>query len=42
MLIIGSSESGKTNALQNLVNHKLNTDKSYLYTKSSYKSRYQL
>ena len=41
MLIIGSSESGKTNALQNLVNHKLNTDKSYLYTKSSYKSRYQ-
>ena len=41
MLIIGGSESGKTNALQSLVNHKLNTDKSNLYNKNSYKSRYQ-
>ena len=29
ILIIGGSESGKTNALLNLINHKLYTDKIY-------------
>ena len=33
MLIIGGSESGKTNALLNLINNQLDIDKKYLYAK---------
>ena len=36
MLIDGGSTSGKTNALLNLINHKLYTDKIYLYAKNPY------
>ena len=31
MLIIGASESGKTNSLFNLINHQPDIDKVYLY-----------
>ena len=41
ILITGSSESGKTNALLNLINHKLYTDKNYLYAKGPHKAKYQ-
>ena len=34
MLIIGGSESGKTNALLNLTNNKPDIDKKYLYAKT--------
>ena len=40
ILIIGGSESGKTNALLNLINHKLYTDKIYLYGKKPYVVKY--
>ena len=33
ILIIGGSESGKTNALLNLINNQLDIDKTYLYAK---------
>ena len=33
MLITGGSESGKTNALLNLINNQLDIDKKYLYAK---------
>ena len=42
ILIIGDSESGKTNALLNLTNHEPDTDKIYLYAKDSYEAKYQL
>ena len=42
ILIIGGSEYEKTNALYNLINHKLYTDKIYLYVKDLYEAKYQL
>ena len=36
ILIIGGSGSGKTNALLNLINNQLETEKIYLYTKDPY------
>ena len=33
ILIIGSSGSGKTNSILNLINHQPDIDKSYLYAK---------
>ena len=35
-------ESGKTNALLNLINNQLDVDKIYLYTKDPYEEKYQL
>ena len=40
ILIIGSSESRKTNALLNLINNESNIDK--IYYKDPYKAKYQL
>ena len=37
ILIIGSSGSGKTNALLNLINNQPDIDKTYLYAKDPYK-----
>ena len=42
ILIIGSSGSGKTNALLNLINNQPNIDKIYLYTNVPYEKKYQL
>ena len=39
ILIIGSSGSGKTNALLNLINNQLDIDKIYLYAKDSYEAK---
>ena len=41
ILIIGGSESGKTNALLNLINNQPDIDKIYLYAKDPYKDKYQ-
>ena len=41
ILIIGGSESGKTNALFNSINNQPDIDKMYLYTKDPYKAKYQ-
>ena len=41
ILIIGGSGSKKTNALLNLINNQLNTDKIYLYAKDPYEAKYQ-
>ena len=41
LLIIGGSESGKTNALLNLINNEPDIDKIYLYTKDPYEAKYQ-
>ena len=41
MLIIGGSGSGKTNALQDLINNQPDIDKTYLYAKDSYEVKYQ-
>ena len=38
---IGGSESGKTNALVNLMNRKLYFDKTYLYAEDPYEAKYQ-
>ena len=40
-LLIGSSGSGKTNALLNLINNQPDTDKMYLYAKDLYEAKYQ-
>ena len=40
ILIVGSSGSGKTNALLNLINHEPDIDKLYLYAKYPYESKY--
>ena len=40
ILIIGSSGSGKTNALLNLINNQPDIDKIYLYVKDPYESKY--
>ena len=42
MLIVGGSGYGKTNALLNLINHKPDIDKKFLYAKIPYKAKYQL
>ena len=42
ILIIGSSGSGKTNALLNLTNKQPDIDKIYLYTKDPYEAKYQI
>ena len=39
--IIGGSESGKTNALLNLINNQPDFDKIYLYAKDPYEVKYQ-
>ena len=41
ILIIGGSESGKTNALLNLMNNQSDIDKIYLYAKHPYETKYQ-
>ena len=41
ILIIGGSESGKTNALLNLVNNQPDIDKIYLYWKDPFEAKYQ-
>ena len=41
ILIIGSSGSGKTNALLNLINNQPDIDKIYLYEKNPYEAKYQ-
>ena len=41
ILIIGGSESGKTNAFLNLINHELWTDKIYLHVQDLYEVNYQ-
>ena len=40
ILIYAGSVSGKSNALINLINQKLHTDKFYLYAKNPYKGKY--
>ena len=42
ILIVGGSESGKTNALLNLINNEPDIDKICLYAKGLYESEYQL
>ena len=41
VLIIGSSGSGKTNSLINLINQQLDVYKTYVFAKESYKVKYQ-
>ena len=41
ILIIGGSESGKTNALLNLTNNQPDIDKIYLYEKGAIEAKYQ-
>ena len=41
ILIIGGSESGKTNALLNLIKNQPDIDKTYLYAKNPYEAKYQ-
>ena len=41
LLIIGSSGSGKTNPLLNLINNQPDIDKMYLHTKDQYEAKYQ-
>ena len=41
ILIIGSSGSGKTNALLNLIEEQQVIDKIYLYVKDPYEPKYQ-
>ena len=41
ILIIGSSGSGKTNALLNLLENQPDIDKIYLYAKDPYETKYQ-
>ena len=40
ILIIGSSGSGKTNALLNLIENQREIDKIYLYAKDPYEAKY--
>ena len=42
ILVAGGSGSGKTNALLNLVNNKLDADKIYFYAKYPYEEKYHL
>ena len=41
VLIIGSSRSGKTNWLSNLISQQPDIDKIYLYAKDPYEAKYQ-
>ena len=41
ILIIGDSGLGKTNALLNLINNHPDIDKTYLYLKDPYETKYQ-
>ena len=41
ILIIEGTESGKTNALLNLIENQLDIDKIYLYAKDPYEAKYQ-
>ena len=41
ILTVGSSGSGKTNALLNLINKQPDIDKIYLYEKDPYEAKYQ-
>ena len=41
ILIIGGSESGKTNAFLNLINEQNDIDKIYLYTKDLSEAKYE-
>ena len=41
ILIIGDSESGKTNVLLNLIEKQPDIDKTYLYAKDPYEAKYQ-
>ena len=41
ILIAGSSVSGKTNALLNLINNQPDIDKIYLYAEDPYETKYQ-
>ena len=41
IFIVGDSESGKTNALLNLINNQPDIDKIYLYAKDPYEAKYQ-
>ena len=41
ILIIGSSGSGKTNSLLNLMNQQQDIDNIYLYAKDPYKAKYK-
>ena len=41
ILIVGSSVSGKTNALLNLINHEPDIDKIYLYAKDLNEAKYK-
>ena len=41
ILIIGRSESGKTNSLFNLISHQSDIDKTYLYTKDPYEQKHE-
>ena len=41
ILIIGGSESGKTNTLLNLINNQPDIDKIYLHAKGPYEAKYQ-
>ena len=41
ILITGSSRSGKTNALLNLINNQPDIDKIYLYAQDPYHKKYQ-
>ena len=41
ILIVGTSGSGKTNALSNLINNQPAIDKIYLYAKDPYEAKYQ-
>ena len=42
ILVVGGSGSGKTNTLLNLINHKPDIDKFFLYAKDPYEVKYQL
>ena len=41
ILIVGGSESKRTNALLNLINNQPDIDKIYLYAKDPYEAKYQ-
>ena len=41
VVIVGGSDSGKTNALLNIVNNQPDIDKMYLYSKDPYEAKYQ-
>ena len=42
ILLIGGTRSRKTNALFNMINHKLYTDKIHFYEKNPYEAKYQV